>query len=66
VTTGLSPEEKEQRMDGYMQKPSTMDDATLQGWLKNFQDQPPTMDYMAEHSWAMAVIAEAKRREEAR
>ena len=50
-------------MDGYLQKPRDMDDATLKGWVANFQDQPPTMDYMAEHSWAMAVLAEYKRRE---
>lgn len=49
-------------MDGYMQDPATLTDDQVKAWVTNFRDQPPTMDYMSEWSWAGRVMSEAKKR----
>ena len=48
--------------DGYMQDPQMLSDEIILIWVKSFHDQPPTMDYMGEWSWANAMLREANRR----
>jgi hypothetical protein len=49
---------------GYLGSPAKMSDEELESWYGNFSAQPPTMDYMAEWSWANRVSRERARRQE--
>lgn len=53
---------KEKNVNTYMMPAGEMTDEQIQGWLRNFNAQPPTMDYMQEWSWAGSVVREAQRR----
>jgi hypothetical protein len=48
--------------DTYLADPSTLTDEELSSWLRNFHDQPPTLDLMQEWSWARSISEEAIKR----